>query len=278
MDAQYHRFTIGEVEAFALWDGGNHLGSEGLMRRFPDRDEAALRQAYIEAGAVLDDEVNSLNPLLLRIGGETVLIDTGEGSRPDRGLLPASLALAGIAPEAVTRVIITHTHGDHVQGLLTADGQPTYPNATYLISADELAFWQQRIDAGTADPHRPFLALIQAQGLRVIAMDEPILPGLTAVPLPGHTPGQIGVLVTSGGEQVIHVADALHNRMQFVHPDWSPRFDADTRYSVHTRQTLLAQAADKQRLLMAYHLPFPGLGRVRRAASGPNFQWEPVRG
>jgi len=88
-----------------------------------------------------------------------------------------------------------------VLGLLSDENEPVFPHATYVISKDEMAFWQARIDDGTAD-HRPIVAMMQARGLRLIDMDERIIPGMTAVPIPGHTPGQIAVLIESDDEQL----------------------------------------------------------------------------
>ncbi len=97
---------------------------------------------------------------------------------------------------------------------------------------------------------------------------------VTAVPLPGHIPGQIGVLIESGDEQLMHLADLLHSPMQFAHPMWSPSFDVDTSISVPTWRDTRLRAADECMLTLFYHLTFPGLGWVKHAATG--FAWEPL--
>lgn len=273
MTEKCYVFNVGSFNCAALADGGSVIGADGILKRFTQASEADCRQAYADVGLSLDEAYSALNILLVKIGGDTILIDAGEAGKPRGGDLPASLRLAGADPAAVTRVIITHTHGDHVQGLLTADGQPTYPNAAYIISRTELAFWQQRIEERAPD-QRPIVTMMQARGLRLIDMDEQIIPGVTAVPIPGHTPGQIAVMFESGGQKLIHLADMLHSPMQFAHPEWSPTFDADTSQSVPTRRRLLERAADENALVMFYHLPFPGLGRVLRA--GGAFVWEPL--
>ncbi len=273
MSGKSHSFQVGEIACTALLDGASLLGRDGVVKRFPDADEAAYRRAFAEIGLSLDEADSSFNVLAARIGGETVLVDTGQGGRPNGGLLPESLRLAGIAPDEVTLVVITHTHGDHVLGLLTDDGEPAFPNASYVISKEEMAFWEARIDDWAGD-QRPIVEMMEAKGLRLIEMDEAITPWLTAVPLPGHTPGQIGLVLESGGERLLHLADLLHTRMQFAHPEWSPTFDADTSISVPTRRAGLAGAADGGMLTLFYHLTFPGLGRVRRV--GEAFGWEPL--
>ena len=272
MRAQWYPFKVGRVECMVLLDGASVLGKERMLRRYPDATEAEYRQAYADLGLSLDAADSSLNILVARIGDETVLVDTGEGGRPNGGWLLESMRLAGLAPEAITLVVLTHAHGDHVLGLLSDDHQPVFPHATYVMSQAEMAAWQARI-AGDAAEQRPLVAMMEAQGLRLIAMDERIIPGMTAVPIPGHTPGQIAVLIESDDVQLIHLADLLHSPMQFAHPEWSASFDVDPSLSVPTRRAALGRAADATMLTLFYHLTFPGLGRVKRAETG--FIWEP---
>lgn len=274
MTARSYAFKVGSVECIALLDGRSLLGIERFMKRYPEATEAEYRQAFADIGLSLDDAESSLNPLVAKIGGETILIDTGEGGKPNGGHILESMKLAGISPDDITRVIITHADGDHVKGALTDDNQPVYPNSTYIISKTEMDFWQGRIDNGIVE-QQPIVDMMRSKGLRLIEMDEQIMPGVTAVPIPGHKPGQIAVLIESEGEKLIHMADLLHSPMQFAHPEWSASFDVDTSVSVPTRREALALAADQNLLAMFYHLPFPGLGRVKHAARG--FTWHPIQ-
>jgi glyoxylase-like metal-dependent hydrolase (beta-lactamase superfamily II) len=274
MDARSYAFRVGEIACAVLLDGASLLGRAGILKRFHDATEADYERTYADLGLSLDEADTSFNTLVAEVGGEVLLVDAGEGGRPKGGLLPESLRLAGIEREAVTRVVITHADGDHVQGLLTVDERPTFPNATYMISSNELAYWQGRIDAGIVN-HRPYLDLMRGKGLRLIEGDAEILPGVRAVSVAGHTPGHTAVLIESRGERVIHMADLLHSPMQFAHPDWSASFDVDTSVSVPARRAALGRAADEDMLAVFYHLTFPGLGRVRRAGNG--FRWEPVK-
>lgn len=273
MSAKSFSFRVGGVDCAVLLDGASVLGVDRMVSRYPDATEADYRQAYADIGLSLNEADSSLNILVAKIGAETVMVDAGEGSRPNRGLLLESMKLAAIEPNAITLVAITHTHGDHVLGLLSADRQPVFPNATYVMSGSEMAFWQSRLDDRLAD-QRPIAAMMREKGLRLIEMDEQILPGMTAVPIPGHTPGQIALLIESENEKFIHMADLLHSPMQFAHPEWSPSFDFDTTLSVPTRRHTLRWAADENMLALFYHLTFPGLGRVKRAEKG--FAWEPL--
>jgi glyoxylase-like metal-dependent hydrolase (beta-lactamase superfamily II) len=243
------------------------------VRRYLDATEADYRQAYADIGLSLDEADSSFNIFVSKIGEETVLVDTGEGGKPKGGYLLESMRQAGIKPDAITLVVITHADRDHVLGLLSNDHEPVFPNATYVISKAEMTFWQGRIDDGVAD-QRPIVTMMEEKGLRLIDMDEQIMPGMTAVPIPGHTPGQIALLFESENEKLIHMADLLHSPMQFGHPEWSASFDGDTSISVPTRRDTLERAADENMLTLFYHLTFPGLGRIKHTEKG--FTWEPL--
>lgn len=266
-------FRVGDVDAWVLRDEAYIMGRARIVKRFPDATEAEYDRAYADLGLTLETAKSAFNVLALRLNNDLILVDSGEGGRPKGGHLPASLSLAGLSPADVTGIIITHTHGDHVLGLLDAQGEPVFPHARYIIAAEELAFWRTCISAGQVD-HAPVLAMVEARGLQIIAMDAPILPGLRAVPLPGHTPGQIGLLLESAGERLLHLADLLHGPMQFAHPEWSANFDVDTDQSVPTRRAALQRAAAEYGLTLFYHLPFPGLGRVHQGEKA--FVWRPL--
>jgi glyoxylase-like metal-dependent hydrolase (beta-lactamase superfamily II) len=278
MSAKHYTFKVGTIDCTVLLDGASVLGAEGIMKRYSNGNEEDYRQAYADIGLSLDTADNSMNILIAKVGEETVLVDSGsgEGAKPDGGYLLESMKLGGLAADDITLVVLTHADGDHVLGLLSEDQQPVFPNATYVISRDEMTFWQGRIDTTRAE-QRPIVTMMQAKGLRLIEMDEQILPGLTAIPLPGHKPGHVGLLFISEGQQLLHVADLLHSPMQFAHPEWCPMFDVDPETAVQSRIRGLELATQPDTLTMFYHLTFPGLGWVVRSqAVGQGFIWKPV--
>jgi len=275
MSAGHYQFNVGAIDCTVLLDGVSELGVEGVLRRYPDGTEADYRQAFESIGESLDDATSSMNILLAKMDSEIILVDAGQGGKPSGGELPVNLEAAGIAPESITLIVISHAHVDHVLGLPDDGGNAIFPNARYVISKEEWAFWGERLKTDWAD-QQPIADMMQAKGLRLINMDETILPGLTAVPIPGHTPGQIALLFESEGEKLLHTADLLHSPMQFPHPEWSAKFDADTRVSVPTRKNMLAHAADENLLTLFYHLAFPGLGYVKRRDNAFIWQAQPA--
>lgn len=269
MSAKSHRFKVGDVDCLVLLDGAFLRGREGIVRRFPDASESDYVRAYADIGLSLDEADTSFNILLMRVGADVVLVDTGEAGKPHGGYLLESLRCADVQPEDVTLVVLTHSHGDHVLGLLSDAGEPTFPNARYVMSSVEMDVWRAR--AADNAQHQALITLLDSRGVQLIAMDAPILDGLTAIPLAGHTRGQIGLRLESHGETLLHLADVLHSPMQFAHPEWSASFDADTSVSVPTRRDALSLASDTQALTLFYHLTFPGLGWVKRVNEG--FVW-----
>lgn len=266
MSAAFYSFHLGDFKCTVLRDGILFQGRERILKRYVGGTEAAYEQAFTDLGLNIDEAETSYNVLVVDTGSERVMVDAGQ-----RRLLVESLALAGMTPEQITLIVLTHTHVDHVYGLLTDEAAPVFPNARFVISDMELAFWQARIDGGQVDDGA-ILAMMRAQGLTVIHMDAEILPGLRAIPIPGHTPGQIGLEITSGGETLIHLADVLHSPIQFAHPEWSPSFDADMNQSVPTRKAALGRVASDGARALFYHMAFPGVGRVQELNGG--YVWE----
>lgn len=268
MSAKSYNFTIGEIECAVLLDGASNIEVERFLARFPEGTEAEYRQAFAEIGSALEEATSSMNILVAKMGDEVILVDAGMGYDS-----LAAMAETDFSPDDITLVVITHAHGDHVLGLLNEAGESNFPNAQFVISKDELIYWQGRISTDRA-AQKPILTMMQTQGLRLIDMEENIIDGVTAMPIPGHTPGQIALLFESDGEKLLHMADLLHSPMQFAHPEWSAKFDADTSVSVPTRQKALQRATDENLLTLFYHLEFPGLGSVKTGKQG--FIWEPI--
>jgi glyoxylase-like metal-dependent hydrolase (beta-lactamase superfamily II) len=179
----------------------------------------------------------------------------------------------GVSPGDIDTVVISHPHGDHIGGATVGSGEAVrlmYPMARYWLGQadwDHFSTPEMLQLAGLVDKLTP---LAKTQHLDLASGEQEIAPGVRLLPLPGHTPGHIGVAFTAGHEMAIYVGDLLHHQLQIEHPEWSPIFDALPPLSRETRRKLVERARREHSLVLSYHLPFPGIGHV--GSTG----WEPV--
>src|SRR5690606_27139 len=181
------------------------------------------------------DKVNlTVTPLLVRTPDRVLLFDTGAGTNfgPTAGLLARSMAEAQLDTAAVSDVFISHAHGDHVGGLIDADGELTFPNATIHIGAADWAFLQELSAETAARVGLPEHAKLVAAMTPKVAPFEPnaeLAAGVVkAVEIRGHTPGHSGYLIGSGTDSVLYIGDTLHHYVVSVQkPDWTIAFDHD---------------------------------------------------
>ena len=264
-----HAFRIGTLEATALKDGVIVLPN--AANESPWSDTAAARTLLTGAGQPGDAIHLSVQPLLVRDGERVVLIDTGAGGRMGtQNRLVGSLRAAGVDPTTVTDVLISHAHGDHVGGLVGADGSLTFPNAAVRISEPE---WEY-MKAGAAQAGEAALLAAVTPRVQPFAPGAQVTPSIKAVPLAGHTPGHSGYEVVSGTERLLYIGDAMHSSVISVQrPDWVNGWDTDSAAGVATRRGLLERGLAGSLRIYGVHFPFPGLGRFQRRDDG--FVWVP---
>ena len=220
----------------------------------------------------LDEHGNvtlSLACLLVRVGDRRILVDTGFGlvsGRPQVGHLVESLAALGVSPSDIDTVVVSHAHGDHIGGASAGSGdaaRPAFGSARYWLGqADWDHFSQPDVLASRAGLDVKLLPLHHAAVLDLADGEQEVAPGVRLLPLPGHTPGHMGVAFTSGQEMAIYVGDLIHHPFQVEHPEWSPTFDSLPPISRATRTQLLERARRDHSLVLTYHLPWPGRGHV----------------
>lgn len=278
-----YRFQVGQFDLRVFDDGDYTLPGSFFAVNAPPR---ALAEAMSQVGQTPEAYTTTLNNLLIDTGDQLVLIDTGFGpSAPTTGQLLPALQAAGIAPEEIDIVLLTHLHLDHFGGAVDAAGKPVYPNARHLINRTEYEFWWAEpslVELPLPDDFKQLFregaktTLTALQGsLEQIAPDDEIASGITVLAAPGHTPGHLAVEVASDGERLLHIVDAAGDPvLHLQHPDWFFAPDNWPAQEILTRRQLFDRAAQENLLVQTYHFAFPGLGHVRQ--DGDGWVWQPV--
>ncbi len=275
MNDESYRFKVGEFECVALNDGNVTYTADKFFGHAPAE---RVQQALSERRIPPDKIPSPYTCLAINTGREWVLLDTGAGSFfPTTGNLTERLRAAGIDPAEIATVVLTHGHPDHLGGNVDAEGQPVFPRARYVLCRQD---WEHFVDHG--DPEQDIFARIaQAQLLPIRSRVDPvesnaeITPGIQLVPAPGHTPGQVAVLLASGSEQLLYISDVVLHELHLRHADWYPVYDVDRDLAGATKRHLFDRAAADRTLVHAFHFPFPGLGHVVQKGNG--WEWQPVR-
>ncbi|KQT19121.1 MBL fold metallo-hydrolase [Methylobacterium sp. Leaf399] len=270
------RWTIGDLTVTALNDGYLQ-GSLDLVTGIAKEDAGALQAAGFRA----NDPRITLNAFVVTGAGRApVMIDTGMGGfgGDTLGRVPAALAVAGVRAEEVESILLTHLHPDHAGGLIDGDGVARYPNAELVLHEAEAGHWldEAALTRAPEDAKSYFEAAQKATSpyatrLRTMTGGE-VAPGITAVPLPGHTPGHTGYRIVSGSAALFMWADIVHlPAIQFMRPEAGMTFDVDGDRARETRRRILDEVASERSLIAGAHLEFPALGYVARDGGGYSF-------
>lgn len=263
-----HTFTHGTFEVIVLSDGSFELPLTVISPDAKPEDIAAL--LGLAAGA--ETSAVELSPVLVSSGADKILFDTGTGGKmgpASGGEIVASLQAADLAPDAITKVIFTHAHPDHLWGTVAADGAHVFANASYHMAEAELNFWSTPDLAKQAPAE--MTDMINNTQKHLTAMKEKIVtfkpgsevvPGIAVIDTAGHTPGHVSFEL-AGGDGLILTGDAITvPAVFFAHPEWKFGFDADGDLAGKNRRVLLDMAAAGKKQMLGYHWPFPGLGRA----------------
>jgi glyoxylase-like metal-dependent hydrolase (beta-lactamase superfamily II) len=252
--ANFVRYAFGELTVVALRDGHVDM-PPGRLRREGGRPFGAELPQQVR---LVDGQLRlSVNAFLVIEHGRHILIDTGAGDawEPTMGLLLRALTEAGVAPEDIGTVAFTHTHLDHVSGLVAANGADGFPNLEHLFVPQEEVTLFDRSERLARFRQRcvPF-----ADGFSLSS-------SVTAVQARGHSVGHTAFEVSSGGGQLLIWGDIVHvPSIQFSRPGLTWEFDADQAQARSTRMRILDRAARPGVFVAGAHLDFPGIGSVTK--------------
>jgi glyoxylase-like metal-dependent hydrolase (beta-lactamase superfamily II) len=276
----FARIMLGEFEITPLSDGTADLPMDQLLQQKPEATRATLEKNFLKLPLE-----TSTNAFLVNTGSKLILIDTGSGNffGPTLGKLTANLKAAGYQPEQVDEIFITHMHPDHVGGL-ASDGKRVFPNAIVRAARSDSDYWlsQANADRAPADKKGFFQPAmvslkpyVDAGKFQPITADGELVPGITALSAPGHTPGHTVYLVQSGGQKLLVIGDLIHvARVQMDKPQVTIGFDSDAKAAYASRKKFFDAAAKDGELVAGAHLQFPGLGHL--VIHGTGYDWIPV--
>jgi len=277
----FYRHKVGSVEVTVVTDGMGRFKVPDDFVGNVKRDDvvAALNDAHVGP-----DMATPYNPIVVNTGSKLAVIDTGTGetalaqSKGATGQFLNNLTAAGIDPKAVDTVIISHYHGDHVNGLLRADNSLAFPNAEILVPAQEHKYWMDdgemsrastpRIQGLFKNNRRVFSGEVMKR-LRTYEWDKEVLPGILAVGTPGHSPGHTSHVITSGASKLYVQADVTHVPFLFVrHPNWHAFYDQDPVMAEATRRRVYDMLVADKMMVQGFHYPFPSHAYVEKSGNG----------
>jgi glyoxylase-like metal-dependent hydrolase (beta-lactamase superfamily II) len=284
-DETWTRFTHGGFTCTVVSDEPLRLGP--AKNSFPGSTPNEVDAILLRNGLPTDHVTLDQNLLIVDAEGTLVLFDTGVGAMPDlgrrvygpqAGQALANMEAAGISPNAIDVVALTHAHPDHCWGLLAPDGTPAFPNARVVVgAADHAHFTDPDKAAQVTDPHirnqyTGARTNLSPYGDRLVLAEDgySVATGITAVATPGHSPGHLVY------ETLVVWGDLCHHVVLLEHPEWAFVFDGDKEAAVAQRQSVYRGIVDGGRTVLSYHFPFPGLGTLTTRGGG--YSWQPVAG
>ncbi|WP_020203087.1 MULTISPECIES: MBL fold metallo-hydrolase [Cupriavidus] len=285
------RFRHGDFECTVVTDGLLHMGPprDTFPHADPQEIDRLLADAYLPTETIELDQ----NLLIVNTGRQLVLFDTGVGINAELGVKTfgkltgralSSMRAAGIAPEQIDVIALTHAHPDHCWGLVDDDGNKLYPNARVCINRVDMEYWtdlgnirdtmSEHMKDHFRGAHLNILAYRDV--ITFLADGDEVVPGITAHLTPGHSPGHMVYRIASQGRALLNWGDLCHHQILLLkRPNWAFKFDSDSAAAAVSRLRVLDWACGENMEILSYHFPFPGRGHLRRNADG--YDWLPTR-
>jgi len=278
--SQAYRRKLGAYEITVLSDGFVDLPHSIWSNVSSEQADSYLTNSFVPPGKTR----NGVNAYLINTGDKLVLIDSGARDLfgPNLGQFPNNLSSAGVKPGDIDQILITHPHPDHIGGLYTAEGKTTIPNAQVFIDETDLDFWTSESHQSKAiEMAKPWFDAARAWKtsydgrITTFKGETGLGNGISAFPLPGHTPGQSGFRIESQGQVLLILGAAIVSAaIQFANPDASAIWETSAEDSKNSRRRIFEIAARDRTLISATHLPFPSFGYVDRRKDN-TYAWVP---
>jgi glyoxylase-like metal-dependent hydrolase (beta-lactamase superfamily II) len=290
-DAQapgFYRYKVGSFECTSINDGARSFPlPDSFVTNVPKAEAvAAAEAAYMPQGMV----TVPFNPQLINTGGKLVLIDTGNGVanlEPTKGAIGRTLqnlAAAGVDAKSIDVVLLSHLHPDHTNGLRALDGSIAFPNAEIMVPDKDWAFWTSDDNTAKAQSNammKNYFANVKKTfaGIesKVTKYDwgKEVIPGITSIEAPGHTPGHTAFMVASGNSKILIQSDVTNIPEFFLrNPDWHVAYDVDPELAQTTRHKFYDMAAAEKALVVGFHFTFPSMGHVEK--DGDKYRLVPI--
>jgi glyoxylase-like metal-dependent hydrolase (beta-lactamase superfamily II) len=240
-----HRFAIGTFACLAVNDGTYHYTA---AQYFPNAPADALAAGLASHGLAPGRIASPYTCLVVDTGTHLVLVDTGaRGLAPGVGLLHNRLREAGISPEQIDTVILTHGHPDHIGGTTDEAGVLAFPNARHVMWRSEWDYWTDEdrlagLPAVFSDCARKNLGPLRTR-IALVSREEEIVPGIRALAAPGHTAGHMALTIASGDDALLYISDTATHPLHLEHPDWYTIWDLDRELALRSKRRLLDWAA-----------------------------------
>ena len=275
----FHHYRVGDFKVTALLDGYFEMPTNFIQGYDEKAAIESTKQSYrrFTTGSISVP----VNAYVIDTGKEKILLGGGTPTfmGATLGQLPVNMAAAGINPDDITKILLTHTHPDHVAALGKKDGSKGFKNAILMLSETEWNFIHND-DVLNASPD-DFKGMINyarsalapyKDDVQVFTGEKELFPGITSSPLPGHTPGHTGYELNSKGEKLFFWGDVVHfSTLQFANPDWKVVFDADAELAIKSRRAIFERASSERMAIAGAHVDFPGIGFVEK--SGDEYRY-----
>jgi glyoxylase-like metal-dependent hydrolase (beta-lactamase superfamily II) len=280
----FYRFKLGAIEATVISDGPLNFPDAGrIFTRAPDAEiRKLLADEFLSTDAVRMEQ----NILILNTGDKLIMFDTGILSMKPNPSLPSgrilkSMLEAGIKPEDIDAIVLTHLHIDHAGGIMSEDGKTrNFPNAQIFTTEADFNFWQSEKLIGTpAESSRNTVLknIVPNKDRLVMVKDgQEILPGIQAIASHGHTVGHMSYMITSGGKSLCLTGDIAHHSILLRSPKMSIVFDTDPAAASASRIRMCEMLVSQKIPALIFHLPWPGIGHIAKEGDGFRFVPSPI--